>query len=107
MFKNGMEKDKMGQSPGKRLHQARELMGISRSEFADQLGFKYLRLVTIENDRGRMSVDDLAAIVRPYPELTNWLLLGEELNVGILAKSSNEHIRTLADNLESHGLPEV
>lgn len=97
----------MGLTAGKRLQIARELMGISRSDFAEILGIKYLRLVTVENDRGRMSVDDLEQVVRLYPELLNWLVLSTPLDVTTLQKSTNKHIQMMADNLETHGLPEV
>lgn len=97
----------MEMTPGKRLHTARELMGISRSDFAEMFGIRYLRLVTIENDRGRMSIDDLEPIARRFPELIHWLVLSEPLSAEKLHTSPNEHIRKLADNLETHGLPEV
>lgn len=82
-------------------------MGISRSDFAEILGIKYLRLVTIENDRGRMSVDDLEPVARLYPELLHWLVLSTPLDPSTLQKSTNKNIQLLADNLETHGLPEV
>jgi transcriptional regulator with XRE-family HTH domain len=94
-------------TPGKRLQAARELMGISRSDFAALLNMKYLRLVTIENDRGRMAIDDLEPIARRYPELLHWLVLSEPLDAAQLQNSSNQDIQKLADNLETHGLPEV
>jgi len=97
----------MGLTPGKRLQAARELMGISRSDFAAMFGIRYLRLVTIENDRGRMSIDDLEPIARRYPELIHWLVLSEPLSADKLIASENQDIRKLADNLETHGLPEV
>lgn len=94
-------------SAGKRLHLARELMGVSRSDFAEMIGIKYLRLVTIENERGRMSVEDLTSIVLLFPELLPWLVLETALNPVDLAKSDNQYIRALADNLETYGMPEV
>jgi transcriptional regulator with XRE-family HTH domain len=94
-------------SAGKRLHLARELMGISRSDFAEMVSIKYLRLVTIENERGRMSVEDLTSIVLLFPELLSWLVLETPLTPVDLAKSDNKFIRVLADNLETHGMPEV
>jgi transcriptional regulator with XRE-family HTH domain len=97
----------MGVTPGKRLFQARELMGISRSDFAQLTSMKYLRLVTIENERGRMAVDDAELILTHFPELIWWLIMGRPLDAQALSKSGNKHIRLLADNLETHGLPEV
>jgi transcriptional regulator with XRE-family HTH domain len=94
-------------TPGKRLQAVRELMGFSRSDFAEMLGIRYLRLVTIENDRGRMAIDDLEPIARQYPELLHWLVLSEPLDATQLQNSSNKAIQKLADNLETHGLPEV
>lgn len=94
-------------TPGKRLQVARELMGISRSDFAEMLGIRYLRLVTIESDRGRMAIDDLEPIAKRYPELINWLILSEPLEIARLQASKNQDILKLADNLETHGFPEV
>lgn len=96
----------MGLTAGARLKIARELMAQNRSEFCDTLNFNYIRLVTIEGNKGRMSVDDLAQIVRPYPELMGWIVLGTPLDIAACAKSTNEHMRMLADNLETHGYPE-
>jgi hypothetical protein len=96
----------MGITPGKRLFQARELMGIGRSDFAHMTNIKYLRLVTIENDRGRMSIDDAALVLKLFPELMPWLVMGTPIDVKLCSKSKNEYIRTLADNLETHGYPE-
>lgn len=94
-------------SPGKRLQTARELMGITRSDFAEIIGMRYLRLVTIENDRGRMAIDDLELVLKKFPELIHWLAVGQPLNAAELMSSKNPSIRFLADNLETHGLPEV
>ncbi len=82
-------------------------MGISRSDFAQLTNMKYLRLVTIENDRGRVAVDDVALVVSKFPELLEWLVIGTPIDIKTCAKSKNEYIRTLADNLETHGYPEV
>jgi len=82
-------------------------MMLGRPDFAEMVGIRYIRLVTVENDRGRMSVEDLELIVRVFPELMYWLVLGDELDILALQKSKNEHIQRLADNLETHGLPEV
>lgn len=97
----------MALTAGKRLQQARELMMLGRPDFSEMVGIRYIRLVTVENDRGRMSVEDLELIVRVFPELIYWVVVGEELDVTKLKNSKNEHIRRLADNLETHGLPEV
>lgn len=93
--------------PGRRLKIARELMGVNRNQFSKMTGIDYLRVVTIEEDRGRMSVDDLALIVKLFPELMNWLVLGETLDIETFAASKNEHMIMLADNLETHGMPEA
>jgi transcriptional regulator with XRE-family HTH domain len=98
---------KMELKPGRRLKIARELMGVNRNQFSKMTGIDYLRVVTIEEDRGRMSVDDLALIVKLFPELMNWLVLGETLDIETFAASKNEHMIMLADNLETHGMPEA
>ena len=97
----------MDLTPGKRLKIARELMGLKRNHFSKITDMDYLRVVTIEEDRGRMAVDDLSMIVAHFPELMNWLIMGTPLDVEACSNSKSEHIRMLADNLETHGMPEV
>lgn len=93
-------------TPGKRLKVARELMGLNRSKFAKLTGIDYLRIVTIEEDRGRVAVDDVSLVLIHFPELLHWLVLGTPIDVEQCAKSQNEHMRMLADNLETHGYPD-
>lgn len=96
----------MDYRPGKRLKIARELMGINRNKFSKLTGIDYIRMVTIEEDRGRLGVDDVALVVAHFPELLHWLVLGTPIDVEQCAKSQNEHMRMLADNLETHGYPD-
>ncbi len=93
-------------SSGKRFKIARELTGLNRTKFAKLTGIDYLRLVTVEEERGRLGVDDVAAVLAHFPELLHWLVLGTPIDVAVCAKSQNEHMRMLADNLETHGYPE-
>ena len=94
-------------TPGKRFKIARELMEFSRTKFSKLTGIDYVRLITIEEERGRLGVDDVAAVLAHFPELLHWLVLGTPIDINAFSQSENERIRMLADNLETHGYPEV
>ncbi len=96
----------MTRTPGKRLKIARELLGLSRPKFSRLTNIDYLRIVTIEEDRGRLGVDEVAVILEHFPELLHWLVLGTPIDMEACAMSKNEHMRMLADNLETHGYPD-
>ena len=93
-------------SPAKRIKVIRELMGFTRQKFGDSVGIDYLRLSTLENDRGRMSVDDLAAIDEVFPEFTRYLMHGKTLDLATLEKSENELIRNAATRVKNGEIPE-
>jgi hypothetical protein len=67
----------------------------------------YLRLVTIENDRARMSVDDLAGVIRRWPALNNFIVLGDEIDFSVCERSTDEHMSMLCENHAVHGMPEL
>lgn len=96
----------MDLSPGRRFKIARELMGLNRNKFSKLTGVDYLRIVTVEEERGRVAIDDVAAVLAHFPELLHWLVLGTPIDVEVCAKSESEHMRLLADNLETHGYPD-
>lgn len=90
----------------KRIKAVRELMGMTRQAFCDQVGIDYLRVSTLENDRARMSVDDLAAIDTAFPEFTPYLLHGKVLDVQQLGKSKIEAVKVAAMHIKNGEIPE-
>lgn len=86
-------------SIAERLKFARQNMGLTREVFGGFVGLGYLRMSNIENDRGRITGDDLSAITRAFPELTDFLLHGTPLDPIRLGASENKYIKNLADQI--------
>lgn len=93
-------------TPAKRVKAVRELVGLTRQKFGDLVGLDYLRMATLENDRGRMAVDDLSAIDNVFPELTMYLLHGKELNLTNLESSTNELLKFAVMRIRNGDIPE-
>lgn len=97
----------MAVSAGARLKTLRTLIGLSRDKFTELVGIENLRLITIENDRGRMSTDDLALVSEVFPEVIYWLLNGKPVTVETLEKSGNLYLQRLALTLKLEGKTEL
>lgn len=84
----------------------RALLGITRESFSELVNIGYVRIATLENDRARMSVDDLASLDVVLPEFTSFLLSGKSLDVGVLESSGNELVRLAAMRIRDGDIPE-
>lgn len=93
----------MAISAGARLKSLRVLLGLPRERFCELVGIENMRLTTIENERGRMSTDDLLQVVTVFPEVLSWLVLGAPVDVEMLEKSENLHLKKLALSLRLAG----
>ncbi|HGM6913067.1 TPA: helix-turn-helix domain-containing protein [Pseudomonas aeruginosa] len=58
---------------GKRLRALRELMGLSRPQFAELVGMTAKRLENIENELQRMHDEDLEKVCGTFPEFSDWI----------------------------------
>ncbi|AON71620.1 transcriptional regulator [Pseudomonas aeruginosa] len=58
---------------GKRLRALRELMGLSRSQFAELVGMTAKRLENIENELQRMHDEDFEKVCGTFPEFSDWI----------------------------------
>ncbi|HBP6686719.1 helix-turn-helix transcriptional regulator [Pseudomonas aeruginosa] len=58
---------------GKRLRALRELMGLSRPQFAELVGMTAKRLENIENELQRMHDEDFEKVCGTFPEFSDWL----------------------------------
>ena len=96
----------MQTTPAQRIKVTRDLLGITRENFSELVNIGYVRIATLENDRARMSVDDLAALDLVLPEFTDYLLHGKRLDVAQMEKSSNELVRYAAMRVRSGEIPE-
>ena len=58
---------------GKRLRALRELMGLSRPQFAEVVGMTAKRLENIENELQRMHDEDFEKVCGTFPEFSDWI----------------------------------
>ncbi|EIU1682375.1 TPA: helix-turn-helix domain-containing protein [Pseudomonas aeruginosa] len=58
---------------GKRLRGLRELMGLSRPQFAELVGMTAKRLENIENELQRMHDEDFEKVCGTFPEFSDWI----------------------------------
>lgn len=93
----------MAISAGARLKIIREKLGLPREKFSELTGVGYLRLVTIENEKGRMSTDDLELVAKLFPELLHWLILGTAVKVETFEQSESLYLKKLALTLKLEG----
>lgn len=96
----------MQQTAAFRMKAVRALLGITRESFSELVNIGYVRIATLENDRARMSVDDLASLDAVLPEFTGYLLNGKTLDVAMLEQSSNEMVRSAAFRIRDGQIPE-
>lgn len=91
---------------GERLRGLRELMGLSRPEFAEALGIDPARLRNIELQRTKVNEDDFAAIGSVLPELLPWLTYEAEIPFEELLRSENKWLRLVVARIEAGKIPE-
>ncbi|HHJ1547009.1 TPA: helix-turn-helix domain-containing protein [Pseudomonas aeruginosa] len=58
---------------GKRLRALRELMDLSRPQFAELVGMTAKRLENIENELQRMHDEDFEKVCGTFPEFSDWI----------------------------------
>ncbi len=58
---------------GKRLRALRELMGLSRPQFAELVEMTAKRLENIENELQRMHDEDFEKVCGTFPEFSDWI----------------------------------
>ena len=55
-----------------------KLENVTREEVADKTGIGYNRWSTVMNKRGRLSIDELEALSKIFPEYEIWIHTGKE-----------------------------
>lgn len=96
----------MGISAARRVKAVRELLGLTRPVFCDMVGIDYSRMATLEHDRSRMAVEELAQIDNVLPQFTSYLLHGKELDLTVLADSQSDVLKFAAMRLRNGEIPE-
>lgn len=89
-----------------RLKGLRELMGLTRQEFADLVGIETSRIRNIELQRSKIHEEDFAAIGKTLPTLLPWLIYEADITLDELRESENRWLRLIAARIEAGQIPE-
>ncbi len=92
-------------SAAKRVKAVRELLGLTRPAFCELVGIEFSRMATLEHDRARMSVEELALIDNVLPEFTTYLLHGKSLDLALLSASPNEMFKFVVLRIRNGEIP--
>jgi transcriptional regulator with XRE-family HTH domain len=92
-------------SAARRVKAVREMLGMTRPAFCELVGIEFSRMATLEHDRARMSVEELALIDNVLPEFTTYLLHGKVLDLIPLATSANETVKFVGMRLKNGEIP--
>ena len=90
---------------GERLKVVRDLMGVTRQDFADMLGIDFIRLRNVEQLRARMSEDEFAVIGEQFPELMPWLVYEGPVDLQALKDSQHHLCRLVAARIDAGQFP--
>jgi transcriptional regulator with XRE-family HTH domain len=89
-----------------RVKAVREMLGFTRPAFCSLTGIEFSRVATLEHDRSRMSVEELAMIDTVLPDFTDYLMYGKTLDLSLLENSKDERVRFTAIRLRNGEIPE-
>ena len=90
---------------GERLKFLRELMGLSREEFAQTIEIDVIRLRNMEQKRCRVCEDEFAKIGFLFPEIIPWFLFEGDINLELLKSSDKDLLRLVAAKIEAGQFP--
>lgn len=96
----------MAVSAAMRMKALRELMALTREAFCELIHLPYTRVANLENDRARLSVEDLAAVLRVFPQFNHYLIFGDSLDVSALEDSDDARCQSVAFRIKSGDIPE-
>lgn len=91
---------------GERFKGLRELMGMTRREFAEAVQIDEARIRNIELQRTKVNEDDFAKIGQLMPELLPWLTYEADITFDELAQSESKWLRLVAARIEAGQIPE-
>lgn len=91
---------------GDRFKGLRELMGMTREEFAEVIGIDAPRIKNIELHRRKPNEDDFAAIGKTLPELLPWLVYEADISLDGLLQSESKWLRLIAARIEAGQIPD-
>ena len=89
---------------GERLRMVRELMGLTREEFAEDMGLSAVRLKNVEYFKVRMSELEYDAVTEAFPELSCFVTHEGAISADRLRASSNARLRLIISRLEANDI---
>ena len=95
----------MKNKAGERLKAIRELMGITREDFAKNLQLDFMRLRNIEQCKIRMAEEEFYKIGEAFPEIMPWLTYEGEIKIQTLKDSDSSIIKLIAAKIEAGQIP--
>jgi transcriptional regulator with XRE-family HTH domain len=91
---------------GDRIKALRELVGITREEFANNLEIDFIRLRNIEQKKCRVSEDEIAKICAAFPEVGPWLAWEGDISLDSLKESQRALCKLIAAKIEAGQIPQ-
>jgi len=98
---------KMQFKAGERLKMVRELMGLTREEFAEDTGLNPVRLKNVEYFKVRMSELEYDAVIKTLPELACFVTHEGMISADRLRTSSNPRLRLIVSRLEAGDIDNI
>lgn len=90
---------------GERVKVIRELMGITREDFAQVVNIEFIRLRNIEQGKVRMAEDEFAKVCSVFPEMMAWLTIEGEISLDSLKNSQQTLCKLMAAKIEAGQIP--
>lgn len=90
---------------GKRIQFVRELLGMTRDEFAKASGLSFNRLNNIENLLAKVNEDEFYHLGRTMPEVLLFIASEGDINVPACRNSEHNLCRLLAARIDAGQLP--
>jgi transcriptional regulator with XRE-family HTH domain len=90
---------------GERLRFLRELMGLTREQFANTIGIDFIRLRNMEQKRCRVGEDEFAKIGLLFPEIIPWIIFEGDINLELLKVSDQVLLHLVAAKIEAGQFP--
>ncbi|WP_299940172.1 helix-turn-helix transcriptional regulator [uncultured Microbulbifer sp.] len=91
---------------GDRLRAIRELMGLTRDDFAEQLGLDFIRIQNIERKKAKVAELEYERIGLRFPEFISFLTHEGDILVSELSTSSEKLCRLAAARIEAGIIPQ-
>lgn len=90
---------------GERIRITRELLGLTRDEFAHMFDLDPIRLRSVENGRSRASELEYQPLGLAMPELLHFLICETNISLKALEESDSKYCNLIAGSISIKKLP--